>query len=392
MTKIELSDRSQLSWLRSIRNYVRIAPSIVYLLIFLVLPVSLLFMLSFVDADGKLTFEHYVRLWNTPVYAQVLVATLKAATWTTVLCIVGGYPVAYLLSTVGTTARARLTILVLMPFWTSFLVRTFAWIVILGRKGPLNTLLMDIGLIERPLKMIFNFSGVMIGMTHALMPLAVLTMLSVMEGIDRNLSKAGGTLGARGSQTFWRVYFPLSFPGIAASSMLVLSPRWVFITPALLGGAGDTMIVQTIIFQVKDVLNWGFAGAIGVLLMIVVLIIFFVYDKLVGLTTLSGGEARKAATFRQNPIGYIGSLLGGWVIRAMATISGWFGMAWERVFPPKQGRQVGAGSRFGIWFVASLVLAFLALPALFVIPVSFTEAEFLSWPPQGFAQMVCVPP
>ena len=147
--------------------------------------------------------------------------TLKPGGGTTVLCILGGYPIAYLLATVAKTTRARLTILVLMPFWTSFLVRTFAWIVLLGRKGAVNNFLVDMGLIDVPMKMIFNFTGVMIGMTHALMPLAVLTMLSVMEGIDANLSKSGATMGARGGQTFWRIYFPLSVPGIAAGGMLV---------------------------------------------------------------------------------------------------------------------------------------------------------------------------
>ncbi len=368
-------------------RYGKIAPAVLFLAFFFVLPVSLLLGLSFVDDDGALTLDHYQRLWDTPVYAKVLGITLKTAAWTTVLCLLGGYPVAYLLATVAKTTRARLTILVLMPFWTSFLVRTFAWIVLLGRKGAINNFLIDIGLIERPLKMIFNFTGVMVGMSHALMPLAVLTMLSVMEGIDANLSKAGSTMGARGGQTFWRVYFPLSVPGIAAGGMLVfITSLGFFITPALLGGARDTVIVQTIIFQIKEVLNWGFAGAIGVLLMVAVLVIFFIYDKLLGLSTLSGGEARRHNSLARNPIGFLGGLLGGLFTRAMGSVCEWIGAAFDRLFPPRPDRRRRAGAgRLGVWAVGLVILGFLALPALFVIPVSFTEEGFLGWPPKGFS-------
>jgi len=371
---------------RLARSHGRLLPAILFLGVFFVLPVSMLLGLSFLDDAGGFSLEHYRRLWNTPVYAQVLLITLKTAAWTTVLCILGGYPVAYLLATVARTTRARLTILVLMPFWTSFLVRTFAWIVLLGRKGALNNFLIDIGIIERPIKMIFNFTGVMIGMSHALMPLAVLTMLSVMEGIGPNLSKAGATMGARGGQTFWRIYFPLSVPGIAAGGMLVfITALGFFITPALLGGARDTMIVQTIIFQIKEVLNWGFAGAIGVLLMVAVLGIFFVYDKLLGLSTLSGGEAKRAGSLRQNPIGYVGAFLGGVFARGMGTLCEWIAIAWDRVFPPRPDRHRKGGGRVAIWMVGLLIMGFLALPALFVIPVSFTEEGFLGWPPKGFS-------
>lgn len=371
---------------RLITRYGRILPAFVFLGLFFVLPVSMLLGLSFLNSDGALTLEHYQRLWDKPVYMKVLGITLKTAGWTTVLCIIGGYPIAYLLATVAKTTRARLTILVLMPFWTSFLVRTFAWIVLLGRKGAVNNFLMDIGIIDAPIKMIFNFTGVMIGMSHALMPLAVLTMLSVMEGIDKNLSKAGSTMGARGGQTFWRVYFPLSVPGIAAGGMLVfITSLGFFITPALLGGARDTMIVQTIIFQIKEILNWGFAGAIGVLLMVAVLIIFFVYDKLLGLSTLSGGEANRTSSFSKNPIGFVGAQVGGVFTRSMGTLFEWIGIAVDRILPRRADKRRKGGGRIAIWTVGLLMMGFLALPALFIIPVSFTESGFLGWPPQGFS-------
>ena len=149
----------------------------------------------------------------------------------------------------------------LLPFWTSFLVRTFAWIVLLGRNGAVNGLLRAMGITDAPAELIYNFTGVMIGMTHALMPLAILTMVAVMENIDPNLARAATTLGARGGQAFWRIYFPLSLPGVAAAGLLVfITALGFFITPALLGGRREIMITQVIIEQVQDLLNWAFAG------------------------------------------------------------------------------------------------------------------------------------
>ena len=171
-----------------------IYPAILFLLLLFVYPTALLVGLSAVDVDGRISVSHYSRLFEGNLYTKVLLITLKVAVWTTAFAIVAGYPVAYLLSTVKTSLRNTLIIWVLLPFWTSFLVRTFAWLVLLGRKGAINDLLIALGILDYPIKIIYNFSGVMIGMVHALMPLCVLTMLAVMENIDTNLSKAAGTL------------------------------------------------------------------------------------------------------------------------------------------------------------------------------------------------------
>ena len=134
-------------------------------------------------------------------------------------------------------------------------------------------------------------------MVHALLPLAVLTMLSVMENIDRNLPRAAATLGARPGTAFWRIYFPLSLPGVAAAAIMVfVTAIGFFIVPALLGGRRETMITQIIIDQVLQTLNWGFAGAISVLLLLVVLVVFAIYDRLLGLSTMTGVSAAPAAS------------------------------------------------------------------------------------------------
>ncbi|HIL90547.1 MAG TPA: ABC transporter permease, partial [Gemmatimonadetes bacterium] len=230
-----------------------IYPAVLFLLVLFVYPTSLLVGLSAVDVDGNITVSHYARLFDQGLYTKVLLITLKVAAWTTIFAIIAGYPVAYLLANVSSSLRNTLIIWVLLPFWTSFLVRTFAWLVLLGRKGAINDLLIAVGILDYPIKIIYNFTGVMIGMVHALMPLCVLTMLAVMENIDTNLTKAAGTMGARRGQSFWRIYFPLSLPGVAAGGLLIfVTSLGFFITPALLGGARDTMIVQLIMFQIDS--------------------------------------------------------------------------------------------------------------------------------------------
>ena len=274
-----------------------IYPAVLFLLLLFVYPTALLVGLSAVDVDGNITVSHYSRLFDQGLYTKVLLITLKVAAWTTTFAIIAGYPVAYLLANVRSSLRNTLIIWVLLPFWTSFLVRTFAWLVLLGRKGAINDLLIAVGILDYPIKIIYNFTGVMIGMVHALMPLCVLTMLAVMENIDTNLTKAAGTMGARRGQSFWRIYFPLSLPGVAAGGLLIfVTSLGFFITPALLGGARDTMIVQLIMFQIDSMLNWGFAGAISMLLLGTVLLIFFFYNRWLGLSTLSGGTQGKAAS------------------------------------------------------------------------------------------------
>ncbi len=360
-------------------------PAFIFLGIAFVYPVALLLGTSFVDSSGELSTVHYTRLYDSRVVSRVLTITFEIAAWTTVFSVIAAYPVAYLLSTVRGSTRNTLIIWVLMPFWTSFLVRTFAWMVLLGRNGAVNQFLDILGIVDPP-TFIYNFSGVMIGMVHALMPLCVLTMLSVMESIDHNLSRAASTLGARPGQAFWRVYFPLSVPGVAAGALLVfITALGFFITPALLGSERETVIVQLIIFQIKDMLNWGFAGAIAVFLLIVALIIFFIYDRLVGLSTLSGGSARAETNAKSNFIGWVGRRLGGLFIEVMARGSDLIGQGMERAFPQRPDKPRRKGGRAAIWATALLVIVFLAVPAFFIIPVSFTEAQFLSWPPRGFS-------
>ncbi len=359
----------------------------IFLLLFFFYPVLQLLWLSFIDKQGALTSSHYVRLLESDIYVRVLMITLRVSAYTTLFAVIISYPLAYLLATVDGKIKNSLILWVLMPFWTSFLVRTFAWIVLLGRNGLVNNMIVASGLSDEPVKIIYSFTGVMIGMVHALTPLAVMTMLSVMETIDGNLQKAARTLGARGGQAFWRIYFPLSLPGVAAGGLLVfITALGFFITPALLGSGRELMIAQIIIEQVEQLLNWGFAGAVALLLLITALIVFYFYDRLLGMSTLSGsGGADRASSKSENSIGRAGEKFGAMFIYAAGWICDRFGEAWEIVRPPRAAKPYTLLSRRILWISAMSILFFLSAPAFFVVPVSFTAGGFIEWPPQGFS-------
>jgi putative spermidine/putrescine transport system permease protein len=374
---------TQAGWVRAWPIY----PLLLFIVALFVYPVVQILWLSTVDAEGNLTIANYARLATTPVYLQTLAITFQIAGWTTLLSILAGYPVAYLLAASSAKTRATLTLLVLMPFWTSFLVRTFAWMILLGRNGAVNNLLISAGITDAPVALIFNFTGVMIGMVHAMTPLAIMAMLSVMENIDTNLVKAARTLGARGGQSFWRIYFRLSLPGVAAAGLLVfITSLGFFITPALLGGRRETMISQVIISVVQELMNWRFAGALSVVLLAASAVVFFLYDRLLGMSTLSGGAAPADLVGRGGGvIGRAGAAIGDRLIAILGWIGDRIGEAWERIFPTRADRAPRGVSGGALWTGVLLVIAFLCLPSFFVIPVSFTAGSFIEFPPQGFS-------
>lgn len=377
MTQLALQGQSAW-WRRALPVY----PVLIFLAIFFLLPIGTLLGLSLFDQEGHITSEHYARLASNAVYVKVLLVTLEIAAWTTLFALLGAYPVAYLLATLPPSTRNSMIVWVLMPMWTSFLVRAFSWMVLLGRRGVVNDLLMSLGIVDMPLRMIYNFTGVLVGTVHAMLPLCVMVMLPIMQGIDGNLVKAASTLGGRKGQAFWRVYFPLSLPGVAAGGLLVfITTLGFFITPALLGGSDNTMIVQLIIFQINQMLNWSFAGAIAVLFLLTTLIVFYVYDQFLGLSSLSGSTNVQRKGWLSRGGAWVGNL----IITVLATVCGMLGALYDRVVPRSGASARRELSRSVLWISAVLVLLFLCLPALFLIPVSFTEEGFMAWPPKGFS-------
>ncbi|MBB1624290.1 ABC transporter permease subunit [Achromobacter sp. UMC71] len=361
------------------RHFLMAAPLVILLLVLLIYPVGQLLLLSFYGDQG-FSLAQYHRLFESSVYVNVLLITLKISLWTTFFSVVAGYPVAYLISSLSARRKTSLLFWVLLSFWTSFLVRTFAWVVLLGRNGVVNQLLQALGILDAPANLLYNFGSVLVGMVHALMPLAVLTMLSVMENIDRNLPRAASTLGARPGTAFWKIYFPLSMPGVAAAAIMVfVTAIGFFITPALLGGRKETMITQIIIDQVQQTMNWEFAGAVSVLLLVVVLAVFALYDKILGLSTMTGGGAsRPRAAARPGLLHRAGEAL----LDLLAALS-------DRLFsllPKRLRRSVsGTGQSRTLWWIVLAVLAFLSAPAFLMIPLSFDSGSGLTWPPKGFS-------
>ena len=252
------------------------APALVFLGLLYLLPMAMLLAQSV--ADG--TFVHYEKALTDRLYLQVLLDTLLIAAYVSAICLLLAYPVAYLLATASKGWATAGLIFVLLPFWTSILVRTYGWMVILGRNGIINKALIDSGLISTPLPLLNNMTGVMIGMVHVLLPYMIFPLYAVMRRMDTGLTAAAEGLGAPGWQVFRRIYFPLTLPGVLAGVTLVyVLSIGFFITPALLGGGKVTMMAVLIEQQVRTFLNWGFAAALSAVLLVATLVVYVVLRR-----------------------------------------------------------------------------------------------------------------
>jgi len=224
------------------------------------------------------------------VFRDVLGRTLWISAMVTLVCLVLGYPVAYVIAAQPPSRAAVLLFLVLLPFWTSLLVRTAAWVVLLQKEGVLNSLLLSLGLIHEPLKMIFNRFAVYVAMVHVLLPFMVLPLYSVMRGIPPSYVRAAASLGARPLTAFRRVYVPQTLPGIGAGCLMVfIQALGYYITPALVGGADDQMISYFIAFYASKTVNWGMAAALSIMLLTATLALYAVYNRMVGVERMRLG-------------------------------------------------------------------------------------------------------
>lgn len=224
------------------------------------------------------------------IYLDILGRTFWISFLVTVACLVIGYPLAYTLASLPERTANLLLILVLLPFWTSLLVRSAAWIVLLQREGPLNGLLQWLGLVQEPVQLVFNRPGVLIAMTHVLLPFMVLPLYSVMRNIHPSYVRAAVSLGATPFVAFRRIFLPLSMPGIAAGSLLVfILAIGYYITPALVGGASDQMISYFIAFFTLQTINWGMAAALGTILLVTTLALYALFARVVGIDRLRFG-------------------------------------------------------------------------------------------------------
>lgn len=224
------------------------------------------------------------------IYLQLYAKTLTLALTITVLCVLLGYPLAYYLAHAPRKTASALLVFVLLPFWTSLLVRTTAWIALLQTNGVINSVLQWASLINQPLEILYTRYATIIAMTHILLPFMILPLYSVMKGIDPSYVRAALSMGSRPFSAFLRVYLPLSLPGLSAGALLVfIISVGYYITPALVGGTDGQMISNLIAFHMQQSSNWGLAAALGTLLLVLILTLYWVYDRLVGASNIKLG-------------------------------------------------------------------------------------------------------
>ncbi len=260
-----------------------LSPAIFWLVGFILIPLSLVFVYSFCQrgAYGELvwafTLRNYVQALDV-TYLLPILRSFRLAALNTVLCLLIGYPLAYYISQRKSSVKTFLLLLVIISFWTNFLVRTYAWMVLLREGGVINTVLLWLGVIKEPLKLLFTEKAVFIGLVYGYLPFMVLPVYASIEKLDTSLVEAAYDLGANSFQAFFRVILPLTTPGIAAGAILVFVPSLgAFVTPDLLGGAKSMMLGNLINHQYLKVRNWPFGSALSFLLICIVMAFLWVY-------------------------------------------------------------------------------------------------------------------
>jgi putative spermidine/putrescine transport system permease protein/spermidine/putrescine transport system permease protein len=266
------------------------SPALLLVLVILVIPVGWLFYVSFIGADGQFSLENYQRMVARKSYARIFQTTFEVSVLTTGICILIGYPLAYFLSQLPNRIANICLITVLLPFWTSLLVRTYAWLVLLQKKGLVNEWAIEMGLWDEPLKIVHNMTGTLIGMVHIMLPFLVLPLYGSMKALDRDYLKAAANLGASPMRSFWTVFFPLSAPGLFAGSLIVfVLCLGFFVTPAVLGGGKVIMVSMKIASNIELFVNWGAASALGVVLLVLTMAILWFAARFLKLDQMTGG-------------------------------------------------------------------------------------------------------
>ena len=266
-------------------GWLLMTPALLFLVLLFVVPTMYVLVLSV--TDPTVPFDNFRRIFTVPLYLRVVYQTFETSLIVTVVCLFLGYPVAYVLARRDDLVSVILLTIVVMSFWTGFLVRTFAWMVILGHKGPVAGAFAIFGV--EPPQLLFTPFASALGITHIMLPFMILALYAVMKKIDPAHLVAASSLGARPFHAFRIVFLPQSLPGVVNGSLLVFTiTLGFFVTPILLGTPRDMMIAQLINQQIEDLLAWGFAGAIAVLLLLFAMVLIAVYDRYAGIDRLWG--------------------------------------------------------------------------------------------------------
>jgi putative spermidine/putrescine transport system permease protein len=263
-----------------------VAPAVLCIVVLFIVPIGYVLLLSV--TDPTLSLDHYRRFFTVPLYANVMISTFRTSLIVTVACLALGYPLAYVMARRDDAVAVALLAAVGLSFWTGFVVRTYAWLIILGNKGPVAATYALAGWGSPPQLLFTSFSSTL-GMTHILLPYMVLALYGVMRKIDPSYMRAAESLGARPFGAFRLVFLPLSLPGVVNGCVLVFTMCLGFyVTPILLGTPKDMMISQLISQQIADLLAWGFASAIAVVLLTSTLVLLGIYNRFAGLDRLWG--------------------------------------------------------------------------------------------------------
>jgi len=266
-------------------------PAIIAVFLVIVVPVGWLFSLSFLDSSGQLSLENYQKMIEYKSYIRVFKTTFNVSFLTTFLCILIGYPLAYFLSQIPKKYVGLFMLTVLLPFWTSLLVRTYAWLVMLQRNGLINNFAIDLGIWDTPVKLAHNLNGTLIGMVHIMLPFLVLPLYAAMRRIDRHALQAAANLGATPVQAFWQIFVPLSLPGVVAGSLIVfVLCLGFYVTPAVLGGGKVILVSMQITAILEDQFNWGAASALGVVLLVATFAVLLLASRFLKLDSVMFGR------------------------------------------------------------------------------------------------------
>ncbi|BAB52577.1 ABC transporter permease subunit [Mesorhizobium japonicum] len=360
--------------------FVLLAPATVILGVCFFIPLAGLVALSFLSPEPTLMhYKEFLGSWTSWV---ILGRTFSLALSVTSICLLLGYPLAYWIVSARAWVSGLLVFAVVLPFFTSYLVRSYAWMVLLGRFGIINQFLMKVGFTERPLDLIYNQFSVDVAMVYMLLPFTVMVLSSVMRGISPSLTRAASSLGAAPGQNFWRIFFPLSMPGVVASSLIVfVFALGFYITPALLGGPRNVTLPMLIDTYVNGTLNWPLAAAVATVLLLITLFLYTVSNRFVGTERLLGSghlvASSKPSTIGRSTSGYVKFVdtLSSAVRVISYFIPSSFSSVWERA----------AIGRIIFYCVGLAVVAFLVCPIFIIIPISFSSSRFLDFPPPGLS-------
>ena len=275
---------------RTLRPWVLLSPSLGAVALLLVVPVCFILVYSFWlrtatgASEPGFHLDNWAEVLSDPFYRDILFVTLRIALITTVICALPGYLPAYVIACSGSRHRTLLLVLLMLPFWVSYIIRTMSWINILGVSGALNSLLTGAGLLEEPLQLLYNEATVILGLVHFLLPFMILNIYVSLEAIDRNLVDAARSLGCTSWQAFREVTLPLSLPGLAAGSLLCfVLGAGTYITPMVLGGPTDAMFANLVFEAIITQLNWPLGSALSLVLLIVLGAVVAVYNRFLGL-------------------------------------------------------------------------------------------------------------